>query len=114
MAVKINIEGYEISIKTVNDQDYISLTDIAKERDAQDPSDIIRTWLNNSSTVRYLEVWERAENPNFKPDNFARFKNDALEGAVRVRVQDYIKRTGTIGIITQSGRIRNFKQPQKI
>jgi len=104
MAEKINIEGREISIKKFEDQDYISLTDIARERDAQDPSDIIRTWLNNSSTVRYLEVWEREENPNFKPGNFARFKNEALEGVVRVRVQEYIKSTGAIGIISKSGR----------
>jgi len=104
MAEKINIEGNEIAIKSVNEQDYISLTDIAKYRDPSRTADLIRGWLNNASTIRFLYAWEEMENPIFKLAEFGQFKNEALEGLLQVRVQDYIKRTGAIGIVSKSGR----------
>ncbi|MEO1218483.1 MAG: KilA-N domain-containing protein [Bacteroidota bacterium] len=104
MAEKINIEGQEISIKIVNENDYISLTDIARRRYAQEPKDVVRSWLNNNSTLLYLEAWEKMYNPDFKGGEMTPFKIQASEGRIRLRVQDYIKRTSAIGIISKSGR----------
>lgn len=102
--MKIKVDGKEISIKSVNDQDYISLTDIAKKRDSQEPFLTIRSWLKNSNTLPFLEMWEKLNNPDFKPDQMDRFKLIAYEGRVNLSPKQYIEQTGAIGITSKSGR----------
>jgi len=104
MAEKINIEGREISIKQVNDQDYISLTDIARRREKQEPIAVIRSWLRNTNTLPFLEAWEKMYNKNFKLSQMTQFKIEAYEGGNLITPKKYIEMTGAIGIISQSGR----------
>ncbi|MEM6799914.1 MAG: KilA-N domain-containing protein [Bacteroidota bacterium] len=104
MGEKINIEGQGISIKVVNDQDYISLTDIAKRRLEQAQKETIRNWINNNSTLIYLEAWEKINKPSFKGGQMPTFKNQANDGRIRVGVQGFITKTNAIGIVSKSGR----------
>ncbi|MEM6803086.1 MAG: KilA-N domain-containing protein [Bacteroidota bacterium] len=104
MAEKLNIEGQEIAIKTLENQDYISLTDIAKQRNAERPRDVIRAWLGNQDTEEFLELWESMYNPNFKRDHFAAFKNYFQRRKSNPQVKEYISETGAIGIVSTSGR----------
>lgn len=104
MAEKLNIEGREIAIKSVNKQDYISLTDIAKQRDSQEPRMVIRTYLNNSTTITFLEVWERINNPLFKRDNFITFKTEEYDQKKLVSISKVIERLALSGISSSSGR----------
>lgn len=80
---KIAVKGTEITILNKEHNDYISLTDLAKYRDAGHTDEIIKNWLRNRNTIELLGFWEQLNNPNFKPVEFDRFrkqsKNKALE-----------------------------------
>ena len=75
MAEKINIEGREITVRQVNDQDYISLTDMVRNHD--EPDQVIRNWLRTIDTIEYLAAWETLYNPRFKPVEFDTFRKQA-------------------------------------
>lgn len=73
----IHANGVDIRINTINEIDYISLTDIAKKQNAEYPADIIKNWLRSKNTIEFLGVWEQLNNPNFKLVEFDQFKNEA-------------------------------------
>ncbi len=62
---KIEVQGTEITIYKVDLDDYISLTDIARHKDASNTDDIIKNWLRNRNTIELLGFWEQMYNPNF-------------------------------------------------
>ena len=70
---KIKVNNTEISIVSVNESDYISLTDIAKYKTV-DTSAVIANWMRNRNTIEFLGIWESLYNPNFKPLEFEGFK----------------------------------------
>lgn len=100
---KIEVQGIQISIDTINDSDYISITDIAKQSNKR-ASMLIATWMQNQSTLLYLEEWEILHNPNFKGQQMQSFRLKAVENRYKVTPQKYIKLTNAIGIISKSGR----------
>jgi len=67
---KINVQGFDIVLYQNNDQDYISLTDIARYKDVNNTDSIIQNWLRNRNTVELLGFWETMYNPDFKPVEF--------------------------------------------
>ena len=73
---KINVQGSDITIFQRNEQDYISLTDIAKYK-ADDASAVIANWMRNRNTIEFLGIWETLYNPDFKPLEFEGFKKQA-------------------------------------
>ena len=75
----LNAKGTEISILTdINNQsDYISLTDIARHRNPDEPKDVVKNWMRVRSTVEFLGLWEQLNNPNFKGVEFDSFKKEA-------------------------------------
>ena len=101
---KIIVDGQEITIKKVNEEEYISLTDIAKYRTGSEPRDTIRNWLNNGSTLRFLEAWELMHNENFKRAQMDPFRITLADGRTRIRIQHFIKETQAIGIESRAGR----------
>ena len=74
---KITVKGSEISILRIETEDFISLTDIAKHKDAVSTDDIIKNWLRNRNTIELLGFWEQLYNPNFKPVEFDGFRKQA-------------------------------------
>lgn len=74
--VKIKANGNEIALLT-SDTDYISLTDIAKYKDSENPRYIIQNWLRNKSTIEFLGVWEQMNNSDFNRVEFDAIKNEA-------------------------------------
>lgn len=72
MAKSEEIKVKETSIKTikVNGVDYISITDIAKQKNPIEPKDVIKNWLRTKNTLEYLGLWERLNNPDFKGVEF--------------------------------------------
>ena len=74
---KITVKGTEIIIFNKRDEDYISLTDIAHYKDPERSDDIIKNWLRNKNTLEFLGLWEKINNPNFKPVEFDGFKTQA-------------------------------------
>ncbi len=74
---KIEVQGNEITVISSNEQDYISLTDIAKHK-TEDTSAVIGNWMRNRNTIEFLGIWETLYNPNFKPLEFEGFGNKYL------------------------------------
>jgi len=100
----INAKGKEIAIfSTGNDDDYISLTDIAKYK-SNEPNDVIRNWIRSKDTIEFLGLWEQINNPNFKPIEFDGFKNEAGRNSFVLSPQKWIETTNASGIISKSGR----------
>ena len=75
---KISVKGTEITVLSKGtDDDYISLTDIAKYKNAEFPSDVIQNWMRLRSTIEYLGLWERLHNPNFNYLEFEVIEREA-------------------------------------
>jgi hypothetical protein len=104
MVERINVQGNEISIISREREDYISLTDIAKYRNKDDPFAIINNWMRSRSTIEFLGLWEKLSNPDFKPLEFERFRNEAGSNYFVLSPQRWIEFTHAIGLISKSGR----------
>jgi len=73
LRTSITVQGTEIAIYSISQSDYISLTDIAKYRNSDAPADIIKNWLRSRSTIEFLGLWEKLNNPEFKLLEFDQF-----------------------------------------
>ncbi len=104
MAQKLNVQGNEIGIISRETEDYISLTDIAKYRNQEDPFAIINNWMRTRSTIEFLGLWEKLSNPAFKPLEFERFRSEAGSNYFVLSPQRWIQSTHAIGVISKSGR----------
>ncbi|MBN1830435.1 MAG: KilA-N domain-containing protein [Deltaproteobacteria bacterium] len=104
MAGKISVQGNEISIISRKQEDYISLTDMAKHRNKEDPFAIINNWMRGRSTIEFLGLWEKLSNPDFKPLEFERFRSEAGSNYFVLSPQKWIESTHALGIISKSGR----------
>ena len=72
---KLNANGVEIrTVLGINEQDYISLTDIAKYKNSDFPADVVKNWMRIRNTIEFLGLWEQLNNPNFKLVEFDQFK----------------------------------------
>ena len=100
----IEVQGTRIEILKRNDQDYISLTDIARYRNTQEPFAIINNWMRSRSTIEFLGLWEKLTNPGFKPLEFERFRTEAGSNYFVLSPQRWIDATHAVGIISKSGR----------
>ncbi len=101
---KIYVESTEISVLLKPfEQDYISLTDMARYKD-NDPFLVISHWMRTRNTIEYLGVWESLHNPDFKPTEFGRFKEEAGYNNFTMTPKKWIQATNAIGIQSKSGR----------
>jgi hypothetical protein len=97
----LNIEGVEIAIISQQQDDYISLTDMAK---SQMQEAIIIKWLSLKSTIEYLGEWEALYNPAFNYTEFGTIKNTSGSNNFVLSVKQWIEHTGAIGITARAGR----------
>lgn len=102
----IHADGVEISVVTTvgSEDDYISLTDIARHRNPEFPADVIKNWMRLRSTIEFLGLWEELNNPGFKLVDFDQFKENAGSNAFVLSPQKWIRSTNAIGITSKSGR----------
>ncbi|MGV8172426.1 MAG: KilA-N domain-containing protein [Candidatus Woesearchaeota archaeon] len=100
MNKKIKVLKTDIGIKSGN---YISLTDIARYKDER-TDQIIQNWLRNRTTIEFLGVWERINNPVFNPLEFDGFRNQAGLNSFVLTAKQWIEKTHAIGLISRSGR----------
>ena len=98
---KITVQNTEITIVSHNDDDYISLTDMAR---SQLQEHIIFRWLSLKSTIEYLGEWEMLYNPNFNCTEFGTFRNMAGSNNFVLSVKTWIEKTNAIGIFSKAGR----------
>ncbi|MEE0202413.1 MAG: KilA-N domain-containing protein [Muricomes sp.] len=105
--MKLNANGTEISILTNEktfDDNFLSLTDIARKKNPFEPKDVVKNWMRLRSTIDYLGLWEQINNPDFKGVEFDTFRNQAGTNAFTLTPQRWIETTDAIGIISKSGR----------
>lgn len=99
---KIVVDGTEIAIINHKDDDYISLTDIAKN--FENNHILIGNWLRKKDTLEYVGIWEKLHNQNFKLIEFDEFRERAGTNRFTLSPQQWISKTNAIGIISKSGR----------
>lgn len=102
----IHADGVDIAVVTTvgSEEDYISLTDIAKYQDEDNPRYIIQNWMRSRNTIDYLGLWEELNNPNFNRVDFDTVKTDAGKNAFVMTPQKWVNITNAIGITSRSGR----------
>ena len=98
---KIKVENTEITVVSVQNEDYISLTDMAH---SQMQEHIVFRWMSLKSTIEYLGEWEMLYNPNFNCTEFDTIRNAAGSNNFVLSVKAWIERTGAIGIMAKAGR----------
>ncbi len=101
---KINVLDQEITLYSLKDEDYISLTDIARYKNQGHTDDLIRNWLRNRNTLEFLGIWEHLNNPDFKPVEFDGFKIQAGLNSFTLTPKQWIEKTGAIGLVSKAGR----------
>lgn len=97
----IHIESNEISVLAQDNEDYISLTDMAH---SQMQEHIIFRWMSLKGTIEYIGEWEALYNPNFNYTEFGTIKNMAGSNSFVLSVKTWIEKTNAIGIVAKAGR----------
>jgi hypothetical protein len=102
--LKIEARGREITILKIDQEDFLSLTDIARHKDSKHTDMIIHNWMRNRNTIELLGFWESIYNPHFKPLEFEGFRKQAGLNSFVMTSKRWIETTNAIGIISKSGR----------
>ena len=102
---QISAKGFSIQIYTEDfKNNYISLTDIAKYKNTDDPRFVIQNWMRNRNTLEFIGLWEALNNPNFNRVQFDTFRNEAGLNRFTMTPSKWIESTGAIGIVSKAGR----------
>jgi len=99
-----NVQGTEISVLMHRQDDYISLTDMAKYKNAEATGLVISHWLSTRYTVEFMGVWEKINNPDFNVTEFSNIKNESGSNGYVLTSKQWIEKTNAIGIIAKPGR----------
>ncbi len=102
--VKLSVKEKEIRVIHVNDEDYISLTDLARYKNPNDPSDVIKKWLSNYDTIEFLGLWEELNNQYFNSAEFSLIKNEAPKKSFTMTPSQWCGRVNAKGITYSKGK----------
>lgn len=94
-----------IRMKLINKSDFLSLTDIAKYKNPDEPKDVIKNWLRNKHTLEFMGLWERLNNPHFKGVEFDSLYDESGTHSFTLSPERWIERTNAIGIQSTRGRL---------
>ena len=100
----IEVQGLTIHLDTINDNDFINITDIAKQNSERKAADIITNWLRNSKTLLFLQTWEQLHNVNFKVSQMQDFRLMIQDERFHLSTSKYIDECNAIGLRSKSGR----------
>ena len=101
---KLIVQDISISLAKINNDDFISLTDIARSRNPKAPKDVVKNWLRNKNTIEFLGLWETINNNCFKGVEFDTFKNEAGSNSFTLSPSKWIEATDAIGIYSKAGK----------
>jgi len=100
----LSVQGTVVTMFSADEGDYISLTDIARYKNAERSDDLVRNWLRNRNTVEFLGLWEKLHNPNFNSVEFDGIKSQTGLNSFSLTPKQWIEATGAVGITSQTGR----------
>ena len=101
---QLMVQNTIVSFTRIAQGDFISLTDIARVKNPDEPKDVVKNWLRSRSTLDFLGLWEKINNPSFKGVEFDSFKNQAGTNSFTLSPSKWIEATGAIGIRSTAGR----------
>ena len=87
---KIHVQGIDVILYEKNNEEYISLTDIARHKNSLEPKDVIKNWMRTRSTIEFMGLWEQLNNPLFKGVEFDSFLFNAGGNAFTLSPQRWI------------------------
>lgn len=99
--MEINVDNQTINYIKIDDEDYISITDMLKSKDG---NFFVTDWLRNRNTIEFLGIWEELHNPSFNYGEFAIIKSQAGLNSYKLSVKGWVEKTNAIGIISKAGR----------
>ncbi|MBR6073515.1 MAG: KilA-N domain-containing protein [Bacilli bacterium] len=99
--MKLNVDNQIINYIKIDDEDYISITDMLK---AKEGNFLISSWLRNRNTIEFLGIWEELHNQNFNYIEFDIIKSKAGLNNFIISVKEWVEKTNAIGIISKAGR----------
>ena len=100
----MNVNENEIRVMRINDEDYISLTDLARYKNPNAPSDVIKKWLSNYDTIEFLGLWEELSNENFNLAEFSLIKSEAPKKSFTMTPSQWCTRVNAIGMTYSKGK----------
>jgi hypothetical protein len=100
----IEVLSTEVKVKTIDQSDFICLTDIAKSKNPDHPDDLIRNWLRNRNTLELLGIWEQLYNPDFNPVEFDGIRKQAGLNSFTLTPKQWITLTQAVGLVSKAGR----------
>ena len=100
---EIIVKEQRINVLRINNKEFISLTDLARYANPEEPRIPIYAWMRNKDVIAYLGLWEQLNNENFKGLEFETFENQAGKNSFYMSPQKWIKETNAVGIISKSG-----------
>jgi len=95
---KIVVKDQVINLFNQETGEFLSLTDIARYRNLEEPFSVINNWMRSRNTIDFIGLWEKLNNPNFKPIEFDRFRSEAGNNYFVLSPQKWIESTYAIGI----------------
>ncbi|MBE0499661.1 MAG: KilA-N domain-containing protein [Campylobacterales bacterium] len=101
---KILVQDTSVSVRQHEKADFISLTDIARAKNPDEPKDVVKNWLRTKTTIEFLGLWEQINNSNFKGVEFDSFKSESGSNSFTLSPSKWIEKTNAIGIISKTGR----------
>ncbi|OJV52978.1 MAG: DNA-binding protein [Bacteroidetes bacterium 43-16] len=101
---KIQVEGLEIVLYEDNQQDFISLTDIARFKNPAEPKDVVKNWMRSRTTIEFLGLWEQLNNPDFKGVEFDSFLYEAGSNSFTLSPSKWIEATNAKGVVSRQGK----------
>jgi len=101
---EIEVLKTPVKVARIEEEDFISLTDIARHRDTDRTDDLVRNWIRNRNTVEFLGIWEQIHNPDFNPVEFDGFRKQAGLNRFTLTPKQWIEHTGAVGIVSRAGR----------
>lgn len=103
-AKKITVQQIDIGLYEDNRQDYISLTDIARYKNPNEPKDVVKNWMRSRTTIEFLGLWEQLNNPGFKGVEIDPFLFEAGSNSFTLSPSRWIEATHATGIVSKSGK----------
>jgi hypothetical protein len=101
---KLEVKGTPITVISGKEEDYLSLTDIARYKNSDHSDDLIRNWLRNRNTLEFVGIWEQLNNPAFNPVEFDGIRKQAGLNSFTLTPKQWIEATNAIGITSKAGR----------
>ena len=99
---QLTVKGADIRIITGKQQDYISLTDIARYKKKERTDDLIRNWIRNRNTIEFIGIWEQLNNPNFNAVEFDGFRKEAGLNSFALTPKQWIEKMGSGTFFSQT------------